>query len=93
MKLKDLTKYDTLLVRFDENVVTPEGQIKLSMVTKGKEVEANFIIVNAFSPYTMILGWPWIHAMGAVLSTLHQKIKFPSENGVKVVWANKKVAR
>lgn len=35
-----------------------EGQIKLSVVTKGKEVEVNFIMVNAFSPYTAILGRP-----------------------------------
>lgn len=34
----------------------PEGQIKLSVVTEEKEVEVNFIVVNAFSPYMTILG-------------------------------------
>ena len=85
LKPKDLSKYDTPLVGFDGKVVMPKGHIKLSIVTEGKEVEVNFIVVNAFSPYTTILGWPWIHAIRAVPSVLHQKIKFPTENGVVVV--------
>ena len=56
---------------FDGKVVMPKGQIKLLIVTEGKEVEVNFIVVNAFSPYTAILEWPWIHAMGAMPSVLH----------------------
>ena len=55
------------------------------IVNEGKEVEVNFIVVNAFSPYTTILRRPWIHAKGAVPSTLHQKIKFFTEDGVTVV--------
>ena len=53
-----LSKYDTSLVGFDGKVVIPEGQIKLPVVTKGKEVEVNYIVVNAFSSYTAILGQP-----------------------------------
>ena len=55
------------------------------MVTEGNEVKVNFIVVNAFSLYTAILGQLWIHAMGVVPSMLHQKIKFPTEDGVTVV--------
>lgn len=73
--------------------MTPKGQIKLPVVTVGKEVEVNFIMVNAFSPYTVILGRPWIYDIAAVSSTLHQKIKFPTKNRVVVVWADQKVAR
>ena len=85
LKSEDLSRYDTSLVGFDGKIVTPEGQIKLLVVIEGKEVEVNFIVVNAFSPYTAILGRPWIHAMGAISSTLHQKIKFPTEDSVAVV--------
>ena len=53
-----LSKYDTSLVGFDGKVVIPKGQIKLPVVTKGKEVEVNYIVVNAFSSYTAILGQP-----------------------------------
>ena len=71
LKPADLSRYDTPLIGFDGKIMTPEGQIKLSVVIEGKEMEVNFIMVNAYSPYTTILGHPWIHAMGAVPSTLH----------------------
>ena len=93
LRLEDLSKYDTLLVGFDGKVVMLEGQIKLSVVTEGKEVGVNFIVVNAFSPYTMILGRPWIHTTGTIPSTLHQKIKFLIQDVVVVVQADPKVAR
>ena len=45
-------------------------------------VEVDFIMVDAFSPYTAIMGRPWLHSLGAVSSTLHQKVKYPSEGQV-----------
>lgn len=56
--LEDLSKYDTPLVGFDGKIVVLEGLIKLLVVTEGKEVIVNFIVVNTFSPYTAISGWP-----------------------------------
>ena len=53
----------------------------------------NFIVVNAFSPYTAILARPWIHTMGVVLSTLHVKVKFPTEQRVVVVKGDQKAIR
>lgn len=38
LKDKDLTKYDTLLVGFDEKIMIPVGQIKLPVVAEGKQV-------------------------------------------------------
>ena len=52
---------------------------------EGKEVMVTFIVVRSFSPYTAILGRPWINAMKVVLSTLHVRVKFPIEHGVAVV--------
>ena len=60
---------------------------------EGKEVMINFIVVNSFSPYTAILGRPWIHAMGAVPSTLHVKVKFHTEHGIATVRGNQQMAR
>ena len=93
LKLEDLSKYDTPLVGFDGKVVVLKGQIKLLVVIEGKEVRVNFIVVNVFSPYTEILWRPWIHVLGAIPSTLHQKVKFPIEDGVTMIRANQKVAR
>ena len=85
LKSQDLIKYDTPLVSFDGRVVIPEGQISLPVNMEGNEVMVTFIVVNSFSPYTAILGRPWIHAMGAIPSTLHVKVKFCTEQGVAIV--------
>ncbi|XP_075669926.1 uncharacterized protein LOC142639662 [Castanea sativa] len=71
-----LSKYDTPLVGFDGRMVILEGQISLPVNMEGKEVMVTFIVVASFSLYTVILGRPLIHAMGAVSSTLHVKVKF-----------------
>ena len=92
LKNQDLTKYDSPLVSFDGRVVIPQGQIFLPVSMEGKEVTATFIVVNSFSPYPAILGKPWIHAMGAIPSTLHMKVKFRTEQGVATVRGNQKVA-
>lgn len=93
LRPEDLTKYDTPLLGFVKKVVVPEGKISLPIMTEGKEMMVNFIVVNAFSPYMAILGRPWIHAMGAVPSTLHMKIKFLTEDGVAVVSGDQQVTR
>ena len=45
-------------------------------------VNADFIMVEAYSPYMAILARPWLCAMGAVSSTLHVKLKYPTEGVV-----------
>ena len=85
LKNQDLMKYDTPLVSFDGRVVIPEGQTSLPINMEGKEVMVTFIVVRSFSPYTTILGRPWIHAIGAIPSTLHMKVKFPTEQGIAIV--------
>ncbi|XP_023889758.2 uncharacterized protein LOC112001811 [Quercus suber] len=93
LKSGDLSKYSTPLVGFDGKVVIPEGQIFMLVNMEGKEVMVMFIVVTSFSPYTAILGRPWIHAMGAVPSTLHVKVKFPTEHGIAVVRGSQQTAR
>ena len=93
LKDKDLSKYDMPLVRFDGQVVIPEGQISLPVKMEGKEVVVAFIVVVSFSPYTTILGRSWIHTMGTVLSTLHMKVKFHTEQGIVVVRGSQQVAK
>ena len=78
---------------FDGRMVIPTRQISLPVNMEGKEVIVTFIVVTSFFPYTTILGRPWIHAMGAVLSTLHVKVKFRTEQGIVVVKGSQQVAR
>ena len=76
LKNEDFSKYDMPLVGFDGWMVIPEGQISLPVNMEGKEVMVTFIVVISFSLYMAILGRPWIHTMGEVLSTLHVEVKF-----------------
>ena len=79
LRAEDLTAYSSPLVSFEGKVIIPKGQIRLSVQTGSETVEVDFIVVDAYSPYTAIVARPWLHTLGAVSSTLHQKIKYPSE--------------
>ena len=58
LKCKDLTSYDSPLLGFDRKVVIPRGQIRLPMQADSKVVEVDFIMVDAYSPYTTIVARP-----------------------------------
>ena len=83
LKPKDLTTYDSPLVSFDGKVVIPKGQIRLSVQAGSEVVEMDFIVVDAYSPYTAIMARPWLYALGTVSSTLHLKVKYPSGDQIK----------
>ena len=71
-----------ILMGFDGKLVIPMGMIRLPIQTGPEIVEVNFIVVDTYSPYTAIIGRPWLHTLGAVSSSLHQKVKFPSGDQV-----------
>ena len=56
-------------------------------------MEVNFIVVDAYSPYTAIVTRPWLHNLGAVSSTLHQKIKYPSGGKIEEILGDQTMAR
>ena len=58
LKPKDLTGYDSPLLGFDGKVVIPKGQIRLLMQAGLDVVEVDFIVMNAYSPYTTIIARP-----------------------------------
>ena len=93
LKPKDLTYYDSLLIGFDEKIVFPKGQIKLPIQAGLEVMKVNFIVVYAYSPYTAIVAGPWLHAMGAMSSTLHLKVKYPSRDQVEELVGSQSMAR
>jgi len=70
-------------VGFDRKTVILKGLIRLPIQTRSEVVEVSFIMVDAYSPYTVILARPWLHAIGAVSSILHLKVKYPSRDQVE----------
>ncbi|XP_050278328.1 uncharacterized protein LOC126719863 [Quercus robur] len=71
LKPEDLTAYDSPIVSFEGKTVTLRGQIRLPIQTNSDVVEVDFIVVDAYSPYTAIVARPWPHALETVSSTLH----------------------
>ena len=93
LKPKDLAAYDSSLVSFEGKIVTPRGQIRLPIQTGSDVVKVDFILIDAYSPYTAIVARPWLRALGAVSSTLHQKVKYPSEGRIEEIVGNQAMAR
>ena len=71
LRSKDLTAYDSPLVSFEGKTIIPKRQIRLPIQTDLEIMEVDFIMVDSYSPYTTIVARPWLHALGAVSSTLH----------------------
>ena len=93
LKQGDLTTYNSPLVSFEGRLVIPMGLIRLPVQSGTEVVEVDFIVVDVYSPYTAILGRPWLHALKAVSSTLHQKVKYPSGDQVLEIVGNQAAAR
>ena len=93
VRLENLTAYDSPLVSFGGKVVIPRGQIRLPMQASSEVVEVDFIVVDAYSPYTAIMARPWFHALRVVSSTLHQKVKYPSGGQVDELVRSQSTAR
>ena len=74
-------------------MLVPKGQIRLLVQAGTDVVEVDFIVVDIFSPYTAIMSRPWLHSLGVVSSTLHQKVKYPSKDQVLEIVKSQSMAR
>ena len=79
LKPEDLMVYSSPLASFKGKIVVPKGQIRLPVQAGTDVVEVDFIVVDAFSPYTAIMGKPWLHFLGACF--IH-----PSSEGKISLW-------
>ena len=53
----------------------------------------DFIVVNAYSPYTAIVARPLLHALGTFSSTLHLKVKNSYGEWIEELVGSQSVAR
>ena len=93
LKSENLIAYNSPLVSFEGKMVVLKGQIRLLVQTGSSMVEVDFIMVDAFSPYTAIMGKPWLHTLGVVSSTFHQKVKYSSGDQVLEILGSQFMAR
>uniref|UniRef100_A0A2N9G0X2 RNA-directed DNA polymerase n=1 Tax=Fagus sylvatica TaxID=28930 RepID=A0A2N9G0X2_FAGSY len=78
----ELTDFTTPIFGFSGEPVIPLGKIMLPVLAGPINLQTEFIVVRASSPYNAIMGRDWLHRMRAVPSTLHQKLRFPTADGV-----------
>ncbi|KAI5445748.1 hypothetical protein KIW84_013834 [Lathyrus oleraceus] len=86
---KALTKLDcddatlrpsNLVVRaFDGSKRAVCGEVELPVKIGPQVFKSTFYVMDIQPAYNCLLGRPWIHAVGAVTSTLHQKLKYGLE--------------
>ena len=93
LKAEDLMPYSSPLVSFEGKIIIPKGQVKLPVQTGSEVVEVDFIVVDAYSPYTAIVARPWLYTLGIVSFTLHQKVKYPSDGQIKDILGDRAMAR
>jgi hypothetical protein len=67
---------DTVAKAFNGTKVIASGELELPIKIGPHVFNVDFHIMDTMSSYTMLLGRPWIHAAGAVPSSLHQKLKY-----------------
>ena len=58
LRPENLDRYDSPLMGFNGRMVVPRGMIRLPIQVGDVEVQVNFIVVEAFSPYKAILARP-----------------------------------
>ena len=93
LKAEDLTPYSSPLMSFEGKIIIPKSQVRLLVQTGLEVVEVDFIVVDAYSPYTAIITRPRLHTLGAVYSTLHQKVKYLSEGQIREILGDQSLAR
>ena len=83
LKPENLAAYNSHLISFDGKVVIPRGQIRMLVQASSEVVKVDFIVMDAYSPYTTIVARPWLHTLRVVSSTLHFKVKYLSEEHIE----------
>ena len=79
LRAEDLMPYSSPLVSFEGKVIIPKGQIRLPVQTGSVTVEVDFIVVEAYSPYTTIVAdlgfilWEQFHPLCIKRLSTHLK--------------------
>ncbi|GJS06282.1 hypothetical protein Tco_0363078 [Tanacetum coccineum] len=74
--------YEHCFRNFNTNVRSSPRKCKASLVGRNKIVLMEFAIVKCRSPCNVLVGRTGMRSLGAVVSTIHSMIKFPTDQGV-----------
>jgi hypothetical protein len=85
-------RYNGVIVKaFDGSRKTVIGEVDLPVKIGPSDFHITFQVMDIHSAYSCLLGRPWIHEVGVVTSTLHQKLKFVKNGKLVIVGGEKAV--
>ena len=93
LRIKDLSRAKGPLCGFSGETVVPSGKITINVKAGTVSSPTEFFVLNAYSSYNAILGRPWLHQMGAVPSTLNQRLRFLTPQGVMEIMGDQLAAK
>ncbi|XP_072060238.1 uncharacterized protein [Arachis hypogaea] len=94
---KELRAYPNTLYGLEDTPIKPLGFIPLHTTfgkgVKSKTLSINFIVVDVGSAYNVLIGRTTLNRLGAVVSTPHLCMKFPTPEGITTIRGDQKLAR
>ncbi|XP_014523638.1 uncharacterized protein LOC106779933 [Vigna radiata var. radiata] len=93
-----IVPYDEQLVGFAGERVDTRGYLdlwtKIGAGREGEEKKVRYLLVDANTSYNVLLGRPCLNSFGAIVSTPHLTMKYPTSRGtICTIRADQKVAR
>ncbi|QHO31839.1 uncharacterized protein DS421_8g244960 [Arachis hypogaea] len=86
---KELKAYPDTLFGLGYSLITPLGFISIHTTfgrgLKSKTLSINFIVVDVASTYNALIGRTALNRLGAVVSTPHLCMKFPTQKGITTI--------
>ena len=93
LKHEDLDRKVDPLYEFSGESVMPIGRVTVKVQAESVSSPTEFWVLNSYSPYTAILRRPWLHKMRVVPSTLHQRLRFPTLDGIMKIRGDQVMAK
>ena len=78
----ELTSFISPIFGFSGEPTVPLGKTVLPVLVGLINLQTEFIVVKVSSPYNAIMGCDWLHKMRAIPFTFHQKLRFPTKDGI-----------
>ena len=89
----EIAKYPSPLLGLSGETTMAYGSINIAVKAGTMTRVKEFLVVDRPASYNVIMGTPWLNAMRAIPSTYHLCLKFPTPNGVEVIWGNQRVSQ
>lgn len=82
MSESDLKPHNVVFSNYEGNSRSSFGAVEVDLVVGIIKRSTLFLVVSSKANYNLLLGREWIHGVGVVPSTMHQRLTLWKEDGV-----------